>query len=227
LNPPNILLIILKIISIIANMRKPLTTEQKIKYSKYKKKWCKIHKKELKRKKIAYCERTKEECKKRDKAYYEKNKNRIIKRNQTYYKNNKGKPLSEKLKKNRRKRRNLYYHKNKSNPVFILRIKIGNLIRHGFNKINNKKKGKSEDILGCSINEFKIHLESQFQPWMNWNNRGLYNGSLNFGWDIDHIIPISSAVTVEDIIRLNHYTNLQPLCSKVNRDIKKGNFLLP
>jgi hypothetical protein len=36
---------------------------------------------------------------------------------------------------------------------------------------------------------------------------------LNKSWDIDHIIPISSAKTKEDIIRLNHYTNLQPLCS--------------
>ena len=38
---------------------------------------------------------------------------------------------------------------------------------------------------------------------------------------MDHIIPISIAETEEDIIRLNHYTNLQPLCSKVNRDIKR------
>ncbi len=36
------------------------------------------------------------------------------------------------------------------------------------------------------------------------------------------IIPISSPKTEEDIIALNHYTNLQPLCSKINRHIKKG-----
>jgi hypothetical protein len=56
---------------------------------------------------------------------------------------------------------------------------------------------------------------------MSWENKGLYNGELNYGWDIDHIIPLSSADIEEDIIRLNHYTNLQPLCSKVNREIKK------
>ncbi len=56
---------------------------------------------------------------------------------------------------------------------------------------------------------------------MTWENRGLYNGEFNYGWDIDHIIPISFAKTEEDIIKLNHYTNLQPLCSKINRDIKK------
>jgi len=56
---------------------------------------------------------------------------------------------------------------------------------------------------------------------MNWDNYGLYNGELNFGWDIDHIVPISTAKTKEEIIKLNHYENLQPLCSKINRDIKR------
>jgi hypothetical protein len=49
-----------------------------------------------------------------------------------------------------------------------------------------------------------------------------YNGSENFGWDIDHFIPVSSAKTEEDIVKLNHYTNLQPLCSYVNRYIKRN-----
>ena len=56
---------------------------------------------------------------------------------------------------------------------------------------------------------------------MNWDNKGLYNGEYNFGWDIDHIVPLSTASELEDVIRLNHYTNLQPLCSKINREIKK------
>ena len=56
---------------------------------------------------------------------------------------------------------------------------------------------------------------------MTWENRGLYNGELYYGWDIDHKIPLSSATTEDDVIKLNHFTNLQPLCSKINRDIKK------
>ena len=63
--------------------------------------------------------------------------------------------------------------------------------------------------------------ESKFESWMTWDNYGLYNGELNYGWDIDHIIPLASTKTEEDIIRLNHHENLQPLCSKVNRYIKK------
>lgn len=79
-------------------------------------------------------------------------------------------------------------------------------------------------MLGCSFDKFKSHLESKFESWMSWDNYGKYNGELNYGWDIDHIIPISSATTEEEIIKLNHHTNLQPLCSRVNRDIKKDNY---
>ena len=84
-------------------------------------------------------------------------------------------------------------------------------------------------ILWCTLRpqqflqEFKLYLESKFEDWMTWENRVLYNGEFNYGWDIDHIIPVSSAKTEEEILLLNHYTNLQPLCSKVNRDIKKNN----
>jgi len=44
-------------------------------------------------------------------------------------------------------------------------------------------------------------------------------------WDIDHIIPTSTAKTEEDIIRLNHHTNLQPLCSYMNIIVKKDNII--
>ena len=56
---------------------------------------------------------------------------------------------------------------------------------------------------------------------MSWDNYGLYNGELNYGWDIDHIIPLASATTEKELLKLNHFTNLQPLCSKINRDIKR------
>lgn len=41
---------------------------------------------------------------------------------------------------------------------------------------------------------------------------------------LNHIIPISSSFVEEDIVRLNNFVNFQPLCSKINRDIKKCNF---
>ena len=57
---------------------------------------------------------------------------------------------------------------------------------------------------------------------MNWENYDKYPN----GWDVDHIIPLSSAKTEEDLIRLLHYTNLQPLNSKYNREVKRDNVLV-
>jgi 5-methylcytosine-specific restriction endonuclease McrA len=58
---------------------------------------------------------------------------------------------------------------------------------------------------------------------MTWENRGLYRkGEYDVGWDVDHIVPTSSANTEEELIKLFHYTNLRPLCSKINRDEKKN-----
>jgi hypothetical protein len=77
------------------------------------------------------------------------------------------------------------------------------------------KKSKAFDILGCSAEEFKIYMESKFQPGMSWKNNTRY------GWHIDHIIPISSAQNEEQAIKLNHYSNLQPLWAIDN--LKKSN----
>lgn len=104
----------------------------------------------------------------------------------------------------------------------IIKERIQSLICNSFIKKSIIKEELIPNILGCTYEEFKIHIENQFQPWMSWDNYGKYNGELNFGWDFDHIIPISSATSEEEIIKLNHYTNFQPLCSKTNRYIKKN-----
>jgi hypothetical protein len=108
--------------------------------------------------------------------------------------------------------------------IFKLCRNIGTMFRNSFRRQGFSKSGNSREILGCNFEEFRKYIESKFEPWMTWDNYGLYNGELNYGWDIDHIIPTCSADSEEVIIKLNHYTNLQPLCSKVNRDIKRGKF---
>ena len=108
--------------------------------------------------------------------------------------------------------------------MFKLSSSIRCLIINSIKRKGFKKNSKTLHILGCSFEDFKLYIESKFEYWMTWENRGLYNGELNHGWDIDHILPISSANNEDDIYKLNHYTNLQPLCSKVNRDIKKNKF---
>lgn len=121
-----------------------------------------------------------------------------------------------------------YYERFRKNndPIFKLRKNITRTIRHAllYNKSSSfREKSKIKEILGCSLQDFKAYLESQFEPWMNWDNRGLYNGQPNYGWDIDHIIPKATAKTIEEVIKLNHHTNLRPRCSYLNRvvDVRK------
>ncbi len=109
----------------------------------------------------------------------------------------------------------------KNNVLYRLRRMCSNAIKEGFRRKGYTKKTKTYQILGCSFEELKSHIESKFEPWMKWENQGLYNGTENYGWDLDHIIPISSAATEEEIIKLNHYTNFQPLCSYINRVVKR------
>jgi hypothetical protein len=77
------------------------------------------------------------------------------------------------------------------------------------------KPNKTIQLLGCEMDVLKNHLESLFTENMSWNNYG------KTGWHIDHIIPLSSANSEEEIIKLCHYTNLQPLWSEDN--LKKSN----
>jgi hypothetical protein len=112
----------------------------------------------------------------------------------------------------------------KSDSNFKLKRKIKTIIKDAFRGKPYRRNQKIIDILGCSTENFKLYLESKFEYWMSWENHGLYNGELNFGWDIDHIIQISTAKTEEDVIKLSHFSNFQPLCSKTNRDIKKAKY---
>ena len=164
--------------------------------------------------------------KERNIQYYSLNKDNILLKRKEHYQNNKESKLDyqREYQKNNKDKRNSYLIERRQNdPLFKLITNVRNLIYNSFYYNGYSKNSKTEELLGCSFEELKQHLESKFEPWMNWDNRGLYNGELNYGWDIDHVIPLSSVNEEIDIIKLNHYTNLQPLCSKVNRDIKKDN----
>lgn len=154
----------------------------------------------------------------KDKKYYEDNKEIILEKKKTY--NAKSRDL---INKQQRKYRNEVL---KKNPLFIVSSAIRDSIRARLKSKKLIKITKTETILGCSFSDFKLHIESKFKDWMSWDNYGnpkdgVYE--LNKTWDIDHIIPMCTAITEDDVYRLNHYTNLQPLCSYVNRFIKKGN----
>lgn len=144
--------------------------------------------------------------------YYYTNLEKIKKRKKEYYIENKEKiqDYHKRYTKNRRTNDDLYK----------LSINIRVLIGASFRNKGLKKSAKTVNILGCSVPEFKKYIESKWEDWMNWENYGKYNGEFSHGWDLDHIIPVNTAKTKEDLIRLNYFKNLQPLCSKINRDIK-------
>jgi hypothetical protein len=123
--------------------------------------------------------------------------------------------------KNREKLNKKLLDKLKNDPLLKLSFSIRRSISGSLKKQNHRKTSKSVDILGCSFKYFQDYIYSKFEPWMNWENYGKYNGKLNYGWDLDHIIPVSSAKNKEEIYKLNHYTNFQPLCSFTNRHIKR------
>lgn len=111
--------------------------------------------------------------------------------------------------------------KKQNDPLYKLKEACRTTIYMSIKRNGYKKESKSHEILGCSYEDFKNHIESQFENWMNWNNYGLCNNEFNYGWDIDHIVPCASAKTEEELLKLNHYTNLRPLCSHINRNIKR------
>jgi hypothetical protein len=78
----------------------------------------------------------------------------------------------------------------------------------------SKKPSKTMDLLGCSLERLRAHIESQFQVGMTWENKGQ--------WHVDHIIPMAQ-ININDpesIKRICHYTNLQPLWAQDN--LRKG-----
>ncbi len=159
-----------------------------------------------------YLDANKEIIKQKKKDYYEANKLKIRAEQKEWQAKNKDK--LQKYQKERLVRDCLYK----------LKTYTKNSINQSFKKLGKNKPSPTEQILGCTYIEFKIYIESQFEDWMTWDNHGNpIDGvlELNKTWDIDHKIPLSSAKDEFDIIRLNHYTNLQPLCSYTNRFIKR------
>ena len=140
-------------------------------------------------------------CKSCMKKYNENNSERLKEYFKTYSENNK---VNRNIRQRERKL---------TEPLFKLRCNIGNLILISIKRQGYSKKSKTYEYLGCSFEEFKEYLEKKFTKDMTWENAGK--------WHLDHIYPVSLAKTEEELIKLNHYTNFQPLWAIDN--IIKGN----
>ena len=170
-----------------------------------------------------YYNKNKEQLLEKQKKYYKSNKDNILKKSQEYVKNN-----YEKISKSQKKHRDKYKEKlqkyinqykkkrRQTDIIFKLRENLSHRTREIFKYFNTEKKDKTFEIVGCTPVFLKMHLENQFIDGMGWDNRG--------EWHIDHIIPLSSAKTEDEIYKLCHYTNLQPLWAEDN--LKKSNKIL-
>ena len=93
-------------------------------------------------------------------------------------------------------------------PLYKLKCNLGSRTSNAFRNKGYPKKGKTREMLGVDWEVCKAHIERQFAKGMNWDNHG--------DWHIDHIIPLASAKTEEELIKLCHYSNLQPLWAEEN-----------
>lgn len=145
-----------------------------------------------------YNKKNSESLKLSRKEYYQNNKQHLEIKKKEYANNN-----VEKL---RIARRNLKIEKRKTDIQFKLRENISGRIRSAIKNSKGIKKTKMADLIGCSVFELRLHLESKFLPTMSWSNYGKE-------WHIDHILPCSlfDLTDVEQQKECFHYTNLQPL----------------
>lgn len=164
-----------------------------------------------------YKENNKEYFKEERKKYYSENKERMLINQREYYLNNRER-ISERVKNYRKENKDIInknqMNRKKSDVLFRLKCSIRTLISSQIKKKNIKKSKKTDEILGCSFENFKIYIELKFNNNMNWDNYGSY-------WHLDHIIPISWANSEYQVYELNRFTNFQPLYWIDN--LSKGN----
>ncbi len=138
--------------------------------------------------------------------YADKNRKKLKKYHSEYSKNHYIKN-KEKINKHKVK---YQVEKYNNNTVF----KLTRILRSRLNQTIFRKKDINLflDLLGCTVQELKQHLESQFEPGMSWDNYGLH------GWHIDHIKPCAKFDLSKESEQHKcfHYTNLQPLWAEEN-----------
>jgi len=149
-------------------------------------------------------ERTKQyyqENKERRKQYREENKERINERKKQYYQENKER-INERINERQKQRR-------LTDPLYKIACNLRTRTRFAFQSKSYRKTSKTAEMLGVTYEIAFAHIERQFTKGMTWENHG--------EWHIDHIIPLASAQTESELIKLCHYTNLQPLWAKDNQ----------
>lgn len=99
------------------------------------------------------------------------------------------------------------YH---SDPLYKFQCHLRNTINQSFSRYETYKPRKNKEVIGITSLELRDYLLRTFEE------------TYGYAWDqvepvhIDHIIPLATAKTEEDIVRLCHYTNLRLLKARDN-----------
>lgn len=153
-------------------------------------------------------------------TYYQEHKTEYIKRKQQWRKDNPEQETKARQKyvEENRDQINEYHRewkrkKRDTDIQYKLSSNTSRRIRYELNTLlKGKKTKRTVELIGCSIEFLKRHIETKFEDDMSWDNYGKV-------WEIDHIIPCSSwnlADEFENICCWN-YRNLQPLSKYKNR----------
>lgn len=189
------------------NKRKDRTEYRK----EYSRKYREENKEKLAQMNKEYRETHKEEIKRQRKEYYENNKNERIEKNKEYYQKNKDKILEYHHKYNKDNSKELVkkaylYQKYKESTDEFYKFKrlIRDCVLKSFKRTNHRKNSYAKDIIGIDFDDAWVYLKKTWKK--NYGTE--YSGEQ---YHIDHVIPLSTAKSEEDVIRLCHYTNLQLL----------------
>ena len=154
-------------------------------------------------KKSEYYQRNSEKEKLAAQKWYRENKERSLSSSKKYHRENR-----EKIKEYERE----YKRIRREDPKYRAERRVRHRVWKAIKRFGANKKSNTFDVVGCSQADLVNHIQSQFYGGMSWENYGQ--------WHIDHIIPLASAKTEDELIALFHYTNLQPLWAEEN--MRKG-----
>ena len=199
--------------------------KNKEKINNISKKYQEIHKEEISEQRKEFYKINNEQIKQNSKDYYQEHKEERI----NYTNEHK-----EELKEYNKQHHKGYYIKNKEKIIERVKIYQINKLKTDVNfrilrNLRNriwyalKRNTKSEhtiELLGCSIDQLKQHLQSKFKQGMTWSNYG--------SWHVDHMIPCASFDLSKESEQREcfNYKNLQPLWAIDNlRKSKKGDYI--
>jgi hypothetical protein len=218
----------------LAEYKKQWQLKNKERLNKKSKDYYQLHKEEIKQKSNDYYFKNKQKISFQGKENYKNNREDLIQKSLDYVKNHKKetsdyqskyrKEHDEELKeyfriRNKRDRKKLNEQHCERKRIrwsvdvnYRLREVLSSRIRMALK--NNWKITSTVQLVGCTLNNLKLHIESQFKPGMNWNNWGIGSDK----WQIDHIRPCASfnLSKLKEQKICFHYTNLQPLWMREN-----------